>query len=352
MFSFPEGSGATSIDHSTFTGNYSDSRGQGGAIYHQSATGAGGLTIDNSTFRENYARAAATSNASQGGALWIFNTAVTITNSTFAHNDATHGSAATMAADDWRRGFGGALVTHTPLTLLNTTFVHNTAGFVGGALAGDDITAGNTIVAHNSAGNPWDIQQQCTDSLLNNGGNLQYPQKTTSLYNDYECLAGVTAVDPLVGTLGDYGGPTATVPLLDGSPAIDAGSGCPTTDQRGYARNGPCDSGAFEFGGGLLITNVDPPWFGLNESAPLLLTISGAGFSPNSVVRWDGGDLATTYVNGLTLRATVPAVLLANSGNFAIIVYDPDRDLSSAAITFAVVPFVGKSYLPLLHRAP
>jgi hypothetical protein len=32
-----------------------------------------------------------------------------------------------------------------------------------------------------------------------------------------------------------------------GSPAIDHGAGCPSRDQRGVARNGPCDIGAYEY---------------------------------------------------------------------------------------------------------
>ena len=66
--------------------------------------------------------------------------------------------------------------------------------------------------------------------------------------------------NPLLGTLGSYGGPTETVPLLSGSPAIDAGNpnGCTDnlghllkTDQRGQPRPNPedtggCDMGAFE----------------------------------------------------------------------------------------------------------
>jgi hypothetical protein len=70
-------------------------------------------------------------------------------------------------------------------------------------------------------------------------------------------------IDPKLGTLGSYGGPTQTIPLLSGSPAIDAGnpSGCKDsqghllmTDQRGMPRPNTedkvdkkgCDIGAYE----------------------------------------------------------------------------------------------------------
>jgi uncharacterized repeat protein (TIGR01451 family) len=61
-------------------------------------------------------------------------------------------------------------------------------------------------------------------------------------------------IDPKLALLGNYGGPTQTMALLPGSPAIDAGSstvpsGLPPTDQRGYARtiNGQVDIGAVEY---------------------------------------------------------------------------------------------------------
>jgi len=62
----------------------------------------------------------------------------------------------------------------------------------------------------------------------------------------------LTTTDPLLGPLFNYGGPTSTMALLPGSPAIDHGgasvNGCPTTDQRGVVRpQGPaCDIGAYE----------------------------------------------------------------------------------------------------------
>jgi len=66
--------------------------------------------------------------------------------------------------------------------------------------------------------------------------------------------------DPLLGPLQNNGGPTETMALLRGSPAIDAGNpiGCTdnldhllTTDQRGMPRpdhedTSGCDMGAYE----------------------------------------------------------------------------------------------------------
>jgi len=55
--------------------------------------------------------------------------------------------------------------------------------------------------------------------------------------------------NPLIGPLASNGGPTQSMALLSGSPAIDAGGlPCPPTDQRGVPRpQGPgCDIGAYE----------------------------------------------------------------------------------------------------------
>ncbi len=250
IFSFPEGTGTTAIDQSTFDGNASTNRGQGGAIYHQSALGSGSLTITRSLFVANRAAAEPLDAASQGGALWLLDAPVTIVNSTFTGNQAVHAHSDDLAADDWRRGFGGAIRTSSQTTIVNSTVVGNMAGFVGGAMAGP-ATVTNSIVAHNTGGNPWSIQQNCTVELSNGGGSIQYPQKTTGNWNDYECFGGQTAVNPQLGALSANGGPTLTIPLLAGSPAIGGGlnTPCPATDQRGFFRvDGQCDAGAYEAG--------------------------------------------------------------------------------------------------------
>ena len=59
-----------------------------------------------------------------------------------------------------------------------------------------------------------------------------------------------TSADPKLGPLQNNGGRTKTHALLDGSPAIDAGSGCPPLDQRGAGRFGAaCDVGSYEKAG-------------------------------------------------------------------------------------------------------
>jgi hypothetical protein len=53
--------------------------------------------------------------------------------------------------------------------------------------------------------------------------------------------------EPKLGALGHNGGPTETIPLLRGSPAIGrAGSDAPGKDQRGRRRDRRPDIGAFE----------------------------------------------------------------------------------------------------------
>ena len=68
---------------------------------------------------------------------------------------------------------------------------------------------------------------------------------------------GAVFADALLATLADNGGPTRTMALQTGSPAIDAGTltGAAATDQRGLPRVGAVDIGAFEVQGGGLFAN-------------------------------------------------------------------------------------------------
>jgi hypothetical protein len=52
----------------------------------------------------------------------------------------------------------------------------------------------------------------------------------------------------MIGPLADNGGPTQTISLDLGSPAIDRPNpfDCPKLDQRGRKRDAACDAGSFE----------------------------------------------------------------------------------------------------------
>jgi hypothetical protein len=80
--------------------------------------------------------------------------------------------------------------------------------------------------------------------------------------------------DPKLGPLANNGGPTPTMALLPGSPAIDAGntSLAPATDQRGFPRPAglAADIGAFEYGSVM-------PTIAVSRSGATGLDILGSG---------------------------------------------------------------------------
>ena len=109
----------------------------------------------------------------------------------------------------------------------------------------------NALLAFNSAfngGNPWNIDQTCSDGYEGDH-NLQWPESNLDNPSEANCTPDVLVAEPLLGELGDHGGFTRTVPLLENSPGIDGGDPetCPETDQRGTPRAGTCDIGAFEY---------------------------------------------------------------------------------------------------------
>jgi hypothetical protein len=193
-------------------------------------TGNSPLQIANSLFAENHADV-------HGGAYWTRgNYRTSIVNCTFFRNVA--------GVVGQEGGYGGALSGFN-MELRNLTFVENHAEFTGGAVSseGEWFTLDNCVFLRNTSSNEWGLSQTCTDTIAGNH-NIQWPEPESS--GDPPCSADVVFADPLLGDLSPNGGPTETIPLLPGSPAIDAAEGCLDTDQRGEPRHGACDVGAFE----------------------------------------------------------------------------------------------------------
>lgn len=211
--------GTTSISESTLSGNTS---GQACILNN-----SGEVTIDRTTINGN------TSKSNSGG---IYSAAtLTITNSTLSGN-----TAASAAGD------GGAIFIGAGTTNLNhVTITANVAQRYGGGVyrSGGTLNLKNTIIASNTANGRPD----CYGTLNSQGYNLI--QDTTDCTIGGDTTGNVIGRDPRLGSLASNGGSTQTHLLQSGSPAIDGGSGCLATDQRGFVRgsaNGLCDIGAYE----------------------------------------------------------------------------------------------------------
>jgi hypothetical protein len=209
----------------------------GGAICN-----GGTLIVMDSTLSGNVAR------QHEGGAIANYGT-LTITNSTFSGNIARPSLLGSLAGGILN---GGLFQSTGTLTINNSTFSGNVArGGKGGAIfnvKGSRVALQNSIVANNKGGN-------CHGALTSNGYNLSSDSTC-----DFDSAGDLNNTDPKLGRLRYNGGPTKTLALLPGSPAIDSGnpSGCTDgknhllkTDQRGEPRpdkedSRGCDRGAYE----------------------------------------------------------------------------------------------------------
>ncbi len=189
--------------------------------------------------------------------LRIFRSTITTSNNAAATNSSAvciNNTATLIVANATISGNNsGAIFASGTATITNSTIAGNTGppgGNTGGVLSfgSGAVTLNNTIVANNAgSGGAGQCSAAAGGTITDGGGNLQFP--------DALCGATIPVADPLLGTLADNGGPTQTMALQPGSPAIDRGVAlnCTLFDQRGVLPqdgdgNGSvvCDSGAYE----------------------------------------------------------------------------------------------------------
>lgn len=242
--------GTLTLNNVTVSGNSSNdsataAAGLGGGIYN-----AGTLTIFNSTLSGNSVTRYRPGATPMGGG--IYNTGkLVIANSTIAAN---------QASDNYPAGppYGGGVASVSGTVMISSTTLSQNAAIMrtpygtyasyGGGVynkATTGVTFQNSILALNTSGG------NCYGTLGSSGYNLS--SDTSCSFNG---PGEQKNINPLLGALQNNGGPTQTMALPAGSPAISAGNpnGCKdgtgnrlTTDQRGVARpaTGACDIGAY-----------------------------------------------------------------------------------------------------------
>jgi len=333
------------IQDSVITGN--SSSGPGGGIYV--FFGTVGLTVRNCTISNNASGTDAASQYRDGGGISVgFGASLMLENSTVSGNSSpTEGGGvyiyrnlpvtwtvrnSTISANTAGRSGGGIFV-RSPgtggsgtLVVQNSTIANNAAngtaageggGGIGQSGTGGSLTVESTIVANNPAAIAPDILGPVTAhfSLIRN-------LTGTTITGGNNLPAGT---DPLLGSLANNGGPTATLALRPGSPAINTGSNPAglTSDQRGSPRvfGAAADIGAFESP-----QAVQPVMVNAGESQRSMVTSVTVTF--NGLVTFNG-----PATSAFRLTATGPA-----GGDVALSV---DLSGSTAAQTIARLTLSG-----------
>ncbi len=346
--------GTLTISGSTFTGNSAPaSSGTSGGGINNSGT----LNVSTSTFTGNTGQ--------EGGA--IFNQATaTITNNTFVNNTATiyggggllnAAGSATVNGDTFTGNTGpggGAIDNDTTLNISDSTFTGNTAGTNGGGAI--DNFGPTTITQSTFSGNsaPYDsnllnytgFTLSISMSIVANGqgapncgGGAAFTDAGYNLDTGSSCgfssaNHSMNNTGPQLGSLASNGGPTQTMALPFGSPAVDAipssTAGCTgSTDQRGITRpqGSGCDIGAYE----LVQSGSGQP------ATPTGLTVTGVTSSSVSL-SWTASSGATGYTvyrNGTSVGTT---------GGPNATMYTDQTVAPSTTYTYTVDAFSGSTH--------
>jgi hypothetical protein len=289
-------SGTLNLSTSYFTGNTAQ---EGGGVFNQKTA-----TITNNTFANN------TATIYGGGALLNAAGTMTVTGDTFTGNTGPGGGAidndttlhiidSTFTGNTGGTNGGGAMDNFGPTTITQSTFSGNSSPYGANILnyTGFSLSISMSIVANGQGGGPnCGGGQPVTDAGYNidTGSSCGFSTANHSMSN----------TQPQLGPLANNGGPTQTMALPSGSPAVDAipasTSGCTgTTDQRGTTRpqGTGCDIGAYE----LVQTGSGTP------SVPTGLAVTGT--TANSVsLSWNpstGNPTGyTVYRNGKSVGTT------------------------------------------------
>jgi outer membrane protein OmpA-like peptidoglycan-associated protein len=289
----------------------------GGGMRVLSST-SGTLGLDQMAFVGN--------SAVTGGGLAVQGATVTLTRSEVSGNSAAGGD-------------GGGILSSSNTNVVDSTVSGNSTDQIGGGLSGSVFTVLSSTVAGNTApagaASNLDIGGTVTNSIVDEplpAGNPNcdggFSATGENISSDATCGFSISNTDPQLGPLQDNGGPTRTRAIPGSSPAVDAGNGAPSTDQRGLpspvdlpdrANLGDgSDLGAYE-----LQTLTNDLGLTGTKSADPVTAGSGAGNITHTYTLANAGpddspsvpvDLTTTLPAGVTLASVTPSAGTYDAG--------------------------------------
>ncbi|MBK8620048.1 MAG: S-layer homology domain-containing protein [Anaerolineales bacterium] len=326
----------------------------GGGVY----ISVGTAFITNATISDNHAVGAT---ASGGGVYHSSDGNLTLTNVTLVNNQAGY--------------FGGGLFHSSRYAVLtNVTIGNNTAGVAGNAIYEDSI---NSFVVQLKNSVIFGSTNNCDGSLFDSLGHNISTGTCSALDqpSDQNNFGGNLNLGSLTFNGGAF--PMQTMLPLTGSPLINAGDNCSTTDQRGASRVGVCDIGAVEYGalgpifadaptdywawqyverlyaagitGGCSVTPLNYcPDSGVTRAQMaifLLKGIHGSSYAPPAVGGSTGfGDVATDYWAAAWIKQLAAEGITGGCGGGN---YCPDNTVTRAQMAvFLMKAKNGSSYSP------
>jgi CSLREA domain-containing protein len=358
--------------------------GRAGAVYNND----GFLTLDSVIIQGNSAANGGGTNNAGGGSV------MTIRNSVIANNTATGAGGAMQnfststlhlinttvnnnTCNSTLTG-GGGIQANGTLTMSNVTFSGNNASggdggaiyYNGGGLAMNNVTVANNVASGGGSGglhkSTATLNANVRNSIFANNTGSASPDVTgaiSSQGNNIIRTVGTSTgwvasdmqnVDPLLAPLGYYGSDVPlkmTHALLNNSPAINAGNNCVVdmtcttgnppvalaTDERGAARVGIADIGAYEVNGSFVAVL---PAASLNQpySFTLVPAANGVNFTVSGGMLPGGMSLAsngtTAVVSGTPTQSGTFNFTVSNDTNTLSLNYSITviSNLSSASV--------------------
>ncbi|MEW6160133.1 MAG: carboxypeptidase-like regulatory domain-containing protein [Verrucomicrobiota bacterium] len=372
-FAFRHGSGGTGMGGAVFNAGqlsaneslFESNLATGGGLTSETGSDGGGGAVANSgmaalekcSFISNKARggdghsvgmAAAIYRGGNGDGGAILNLGnLEIINSTFWRNSAIGGAGADVSDLSTPNGHGrggGIFHSGTSIQITHCTLAENhanagTPGAGAQSLGGNISVASGSATLRNSILTASESGGNCSGQLTDQGNNISSDNTCP-----FTASGSKNNIDPKLGPLENYGGTTPTLPLLDGSPALDnaLAAFCSPTDQRGVGRpfGAGCDIGAFESGPPFTIQGQVT---GYRSSGGVVVE---AGTSTATV-----GPTGTYFLRGLapgnyTVTPNAPGIVFVpKNRDFAV---GPDRigaNFRAYLLNGLVLERVGKSGL-------